>query len=725
MHLPMKAQVAAIIFTVILIGSATFLRSASDPNQLNSPLELTDNSVASVLDNSSLFILDFYYPGCGPCKVMNNTTSELASELKGQARFGRINVRDKENSQTVKKYKISAYPTLLLFDEGILVNRIKGGVSKSDLLAAIKDLKPGLDVSKVKIVQEAASPKALQACMNMTKSGKPLLEAFIVSRCPYGLQMQRIMAETISKLPQAKDYLKVRYLGSVANNTITSMHGDEEARENLRQMCIREEQDSKYWDYVSCYMKEGKSAECLKSSSIDEGSLSACVNDRSRGLAYAQKDFDLANKFNISGSPTLTLNSKIASEFDFATNTINGRSPEALKELLCCGFNEKPSFCYVQLNETQAITMFQVNAPITTTTAAAEQNAGKIISLIQPGLKNPAQAMLITDATIDSAVSEYRPLLVLVGFTDSCGYCRLFNVTISELARELQGQIFFGMINTHKNNDTKAKYNITGVPTALIFKDGKLADKIIGDTDKSNVVAKLKGIEPKLNTSKVKTVKAASTKKAPAKPKLTPEQVCVNMTKSDQPLLQAFVVSKCPFGLQMQRIMADMISESRDTEKYLRVRYIGSLDPVNNTIKSMHGELEAQENLRQICIREEQPDKYWDYVRCYMREGKSADCQKSVSLDVDKMNSCTNDSARGLVYAQKDFELANKSKITGSPTMLMNDKIVKESDFATNTTASRSPEAVKELLCCGFSKEPSFCSMEMNQSRLATMFSTK
>ncbi len=90
--------------------------------------------------------------------------------------------------------------------------------------------------------------------------------------------------------------------------------------------------------------------------------------------------------------------------------------------------------------------------------------------------------MLITDDTIDSAISQYRPLLVLVGFTDSCGYCRLFNVTISDLSRELQGQIAFGMINTQKNNETKAKYNITGVPTALIFKNGELANKVIGNS---------------------------------------------------------------------------------------------------------------------------------------------------------------------------------------------------------------------------------------------------
>ena len=211
----------------------------------------------------------------------------------------------------------------------------------------------------MKIAQAAAPPKASpepmltpeQACANETKSDKPLLEAFIVSRCPFGLQMQRIMAEIVSKLPQARDYLMVRYIGSVSNNTITSMHGDEEAQENLRQICIREEQPDKYWDYVGCYMIEGKSIECLKSSSVDESKLNACINDSSRGLAYAQKDFDLANKFNITGSPTLTLNNKIASEFDFATNTTSARSPEALKELLCCGFNKEPSFCAEQLNK--------------------------------------------------------------------------------------------------------------------------------------------------------------------------------------------------------------------------------------------------------------------------------------------------------------------------------------------------------------------------------------
>jgi hypothetical protein len=194
----------------------------------------------------------------------------------------------------------------------------------------------------------------------MTKSDRPVLEAFIVSRCPFGLQMQRIMAEVIDDVPEAEESLRVRYIGSVSNGTMTSMHGDQEAQENLRQICIREEQPGKYWDYVGCYMKEGKAEECLKLASIDENKLRTCISDLGRGLAHAQKDFDLASSFKITGSPTLVMNDKIVKESDFATNTTSSRSPEALKELLCCGFKSQPAFCTESLNNTRAATMFSL-----------------------------------------------------------------------------------------------------------------------------------------------------------------------------------------------------------------------------------------------------------------------------------------------------------------------------------------------------------------------------
>jgi thioredoxin 1 len=698
---------------------------ADKPTQ---PMLITDLEIDSAIKKYPLLVVDGFATWCNPCKTMNVTIEQLSGELKGQVAFGLIDAQ--KNNVTKKRYNITDYPSLLIFKDGKLVNKLIGNRQKSSFVSELKKYYPQLDTSNVKIaqtaltsvVQSSAKPKQTpeQVCANMTKSDKPLLEAFVVSRCPFGLQMQRILAEVVSKLPAAKDYLKIRYIGSVSNNTITSMHGNDEAQENLRQICMREEQPERYWDYLNCYMKEGKSSDCQKSLSIDVSKLSACIKDSSCGLIYAQKDFDLADDFKIAASPTLTMNSKIVSEFDFATDTTSGRSPEALKELLCCGFNKEPSFCAKQLNKTQATTMFQVKTP--TAAASAAKISGKDIPLIKLGKKNPAQAMLITDASMDLAISQY-PLLVVEVFANWCGFCKLFNVTISDLASELQGQVAFGLIDMDRSNDTKARYNITAVPTWLIFKDGKLAERVVGNKDKATVVARIQQIEPKLNASKVKIVKAAAIPAASSKPRLTPEQVCANMTKSDRPLLQAFVVSRCPFGLQMQRILADIVNESKDAQAYLKVMYIGSV--ANNTITSMHGDLEAQENLRQICIRKEQEGKYWDYLRCYMRQDNSSDCQKSVSLDLVKLNSCTCDSSRGLAYAQKDFDLANKFQITGSPTLIIGDKIVSEYDFATNTTNGRSPEALKELLCCGFKVLPTFCSQEMNKSRAATMFSFK
>src|SRR3989344_7872581 len=100
----------------------------------------------------------------------------------------------------------------------------------------------------------------------VTKSDNPKLQVYVVSRCPYGLQMQRAAADAIKNIPELKDYIETRYIGAVASSgtSITAMHGDAEAKENLRQICIRDEQKSKYWDYVSCDMKSGDSVGCDK-----------------------------------------------------------------------------------------------------------------------------------------------------------------------------------------------------------------------------------------------------------------------------------------------------------------------------------------------------------------------------------------------------------------------------------------------------------------------------
>ncbi len=192
----------------------------------------------------------------------------------------------------------------------------------------------------------------IESCEEITKVEKPLLEAFVVSKCPYGVQMQRILAEVVRNIPSLAENMKVRYMGSISGGKITAMHGDQEAQENLRQICLREETE-KYWDYIACHIKKGDVEDCLSNAQVNVSQLNSCMTDSSKGLEYAKEDFDLQTEHDVKGSPTLILTGEGVSEFGFG-----GRTAEALKTLICCGFTNTPDVCSQVLDENRAATSF-------------------------------------------------------------------------------------------------------------------------------------------------------------------------------------------------------------------------------------------------------------------------------------------------------------------------------------------------------------------------------
>jgi hypothetical protein len=77
------------------------------------------------------------------------------------------------------------------------------------------------------------------------------------------------------------------------------------------------------------------------------------MQDELKGIKYAQGDFNNQDKYEVTGSPTLILNEENVSEFDFG-----GRTAEAVKTVICCGFNKAPEFCSQVLTEEQAAAGF-------------------------------------------------------------------------------------------------------------------------------------------------------------------------------------------------------------------------------------------------------------------------------------------------------------------------------------------------------------------------------
>ncbi len=205
----------------------------------------------------------------------------------------------------------------------------------------------------IKLTKQASAEKSKSACQKIKKSDNPQLEAFVVSYCPFGLQMQRMITELAKDNPAMMKYIKIKYIGDVSGGKIKSMHGDKEAKENLRQICIREEQPNKYIPYLTCFIKDGKYSKCLNEAKIDKAKLNECEKNPKKGIAYAKKDFAEADKYGVSGSPTLFLNKEKVSEFDFG-----GRTAEALQKLICCSLGDKIKACSINSNNKQAARSF-------------------------------------------------------------------------------------------------------------------------------------------------------------------------------------------------------------------------------------------------------------------------------------------------------------------------------------------------------------------------------
>ncbi len=99
-------------------------------------VKITDDTFKNEISNG-LVLVDFWAPWCGPCKMIAPVLEEINEEMGDQVKIAKLNVDD--NQVTTAEYGVMSIPTLLVFKDGEVVEKVIGFQPKENLVEVLSN----------------------------------------------------------------------------------------------------------------------------------------------------------------------------------------------------------------------------------------------------------------------------------------------------------------------------------------------------------------------------------------------------------------------------------------------------------------------------------------------------------------------------------------------------------------------------------------------------------
>ena len=550
---------------------------------------------------------------------------------------------------------------------------------KSEIKLKIKKktLKRGLAVIGI-IVIVVLAIVAIRNFAPSTGGGKVKLDFYVMSKCPYGIQVENGIAPVLEKMGDNINFNLNFIERENPDGSFTSLHGQTEVDGDIVQLCAIKYEPKKYMDMIVCMNKESGSIpqnweNCSKDNGLDVEKIRNCY-EGNEGKQLLSESIKKTNAIGATGSPTIYVNN---------VSYNGGRDAASFQRGICNYIQEHPE-CK--------------NIPACGSDVDCPAKEGKI-----PKCENPN--------TAEAKCTYLEPVKVefIVLNDKNCASCDTSRIV------SVSKQLFPGVQQRDvdiSSAEGKALINEMGI----VYVPAYIFDEKLTETNTWETNTNIKGSFEKIG-NRWKILDRATGATHYVSEELRQQKLSAMGIKlgDNLPQIDFFVMSYCPYGNTAEEAIEPVYQLLKEKAEF-NPHYViysnyqgGGADYCmdNGNYCSMHGIQELNQGIREICVDKYLgASKYFEFVlemnqKC--NSGNADSCwegvAKDLGLDTEKIKQCERD--EGLEIVKEEKRLNDVFGVSGSPTVFIDGEQYGD---------QRTPDSYKSALCAAFEQKPSVCS---------------